>query len=139
MAITKELNDWIDNIVTYSMYCRQPAKARWIMDLESFAMNEASYNPEVFQMKKECYSIAAEIIKMIFFEEPWDAIKVLFNANAKNSIYVSMIGLTVLKYSDHETEFIEQVVDLEELDWLSKLYHEYEERKLLEDMKKLGY
>lgn len=137
--MAKELEDWFDYIVIFSNYCREPAKERWMNDIGSFLARANSYRVEEFNIKKDCYSIAAEFIKMIHDGESWEDIKKLFDEKAKTPMYKCIVGNIMLSYSKYPTEFIEQVIDLEEANWYADLVKRYDERKLYEEMQTMNY
>lgn len=135
----KELANWLDYIVTYSMYCKEISKERWLFELENFVMRYKSYDKEFFAVKKECYNIVGEFLKMMHDGQSWENIKEIFNTKVTTPMSISIVGQLMLSYSEHGIEFIEQVVNVSDLDWLCKLQKEYEEKKLVEEMKKIHY
>ena len=137
--MAKELEAWYDYMAVFSMCCREPAKERWLFDLGNFVARENSYEKSEFNIRKDCYSIAAELMKMIDDGESWNAIKEKFQEKAKTPMYISIVGSIMLSYSKCPTEFIEQAVDLEAANWYADLVKRYDERKLYEEMQTYSY
>lgn len=137
--MANELEAWFDYIVIFSNYCREHAKERWIFDIGNFLARENAYNKNEFSIRKDCYAIAAEFIKMIHEGESWEDIKALFDEKVKTTMYKCIVGSIMLSYSKHPTEFIEQVIDLEEANWYADLVKKYDERKLYEEMQNHKY
>lgn len=134
--MSKELEAWLDNMVVFSMYCRPVARERWIFDLENFIKREKLYGPEMFSIKKDCYALAAEFILMIHEKKSWEEIKAVFKRKVGSAMYKSIVCDIMLQYSEYETEFVEQVIDLEEANWYADLVHKYDDRKIYLQMQK---
>lgn len=133
--MNKDLKIWLDNMVVFSMYCRPVARERWVFELENFIKREKSFGPEMFSIKKDCYTLAAEFILMIHERKSWDEIKRVFKQKVGSVIYKTTVCDIMLEYSEYETEFVEQVIDLEEANLYADLVRKYDDRKLYLQMK----
>lgn len=131
--------DWLDSMLGYSVYCKECAQDRWINDLYTFISSSNLLGKEVYEAKKASFKLTGIIMKKLSENTSWDIIRELTYQRITNTLDYTFVGQMMLEYSEHGTEFIEQVYDLPGLRLLTDLTKKYEKKKEAEMLRKLGY
>ncbi len=135
----ENLEKWLESVITYAIYCKEPAIQRFKNDVNVFYNYAKNSNENYILAKRRAFSVVGEIMKEIKEESPWEIIKTLYESNAKTVLDMCLIGDMMLEYSEYGTEFVEKIMDYESLRLISELMIKYDGKKELEFLKEMGY
>lgn len=133
------IQEWRENIIKYSEYCKDAAKQRFINDINIFVGRLYTYDKTYFEAKYAAYSLAAEIMKELKEGSSWEVVKTLFSSNVKTILDVTLVGDIMLEYSEFGTSFIEQVLDINSYELIADLMKKYDAKKEMEFLRSIGY
>ena len=135
----ENLEKWLGSVLTYAIYCKEPAIQRFKNDVNVFYNYAKNSNENYILAKMRAFSVVGEIMKEIKEESPWEIIKTLYESNAKTVLDMCLIGDMMLEYSEYGTEFVEKVMDYESLRLISELMVKYDGKKEFDFLKEMGY